>query len=86
GRGAVDDGWLGIMAVEVAPDYRRRGLAGVLMAGLWNWGATAHDASRSYLSVLADNVPAVALYEAVGYWVHHEYHYRGEPEPSAAAA
>ncbi len=27
GRGTVDDGWLGVTAVEVAPDYRRRGLA-----------------------------------------------------------
>lgn len=82
GRGAVDDGWLGIMAVEVAPDYRRHGLARALMAGLWDWGASAHGATRSYLSVLAENLPAVALYERVGYWVHHEYHYRVEPEPS----
>jgi N-acetylglutamate synthase len=81
-RGAVDDGWLGVMAVEVAPDHRRRGLARAVMAGLWDWAATEHGATRSYLSVLADNVPAVALYERLGYWVHHEYHYRVEPEPS----
>jgi ribosomal protein S18 acetylase RimI-like enzyme len=81
-RGAVDDGWLGVMAVEVAPDHRRRGLAQAVMAGLWEWAATAHEATRSYLSVLADNVPAVALYERLGYWVHHEYHYRVEPAPS----
>jgi N-acetylglutamate synthase len=82
-RGAVDDGWLGIMAVEVAPDYRRRGLARTVMAGLWDWAAATHGATRSYLSVLAENVPAVALYEGLGYWVHHEYHYRVEPERPA---
>lgn len=81
-RGAVDDGWLGVMAVEVAPDYRRQGLAHAVMAALWDWAATAHNATRSYLSVLADNIPAVALYEGLGYWVHHEYHYRVEPEAS----
>jgi ribosomal protein S18 acetylase RimI-like enzyme len=82
-RGAVDDGWLGVMAVEVLPDYRRRGLAQALMAALWQWAAATHGATRTYLSVLADNTAAVALYERLGYWVHHEYVYRVEPQPPA---
>jgi N-acetylglutamate synthase len=77
-RGTVDEGWLGIMALEVAPDYRRRGLGAALTAGLWDWGR-AHDANRSYLTVLEENVAAVALYEKLGYWVHHDYQYRSEP-------
>jgi N-acetylglutamate synthase len=78
GRGAVDDGWLGIMAVEVQPGSRRRGLARAVMAALEQWGQ-AHGASRAYLQVEVANQPAVALYEALGYWRHHEYHYRTEP-------
>lgn len=79
GRGAVDGEWLGVMAVEVEPSYRRQGLAGAVMSALWRWG-TAHGAVRSYLQVMADNAPAVALYEKLGYWVHHDYHYRTEPD------
>jgi N-acetylglutamate synthase len=80
GRGAVDDRWLGVTAVEVRPEYRRRGLASAVMAALWRWG-TARGAQRSYLQVSADNDPAVALYGTLGYWGHHEYHYRIEPGP-----
>jgi predicted GNAT family acetyltransferase len=70
------------MAVEVDPDQRRQGLAAAVMAALWQWGVNA-GAARSYLQVAADNSSALALYEKLGYWVHHEYHYRSEPETSA---
>jgi GNAT superfamily N-acetyltransferase len=85
GRAAVDDGWLGVMAVEVDPGHRRAGLASAVMAALWQWGAAA-GAVRGYLQVSADNAPAVALYSRLGYWLHHEYHYRTEPEGSAHSA
>src|SRR5215468_2040751 len=35
GRGAVDDNWLGITAVEVASDLRRQGLATAIIHALW---------------------------------------------------
>jgi GNAT superfamily N-acetyltransferase len=84
-RGAVDDGWLGVMAVEVDPAYRRQGLASAVMAQLWRWAAD-RGATRSYLQVLTDNAAATALYAKLGYWVHHDYHYRVEPSGPAAAA
>lgn len=79
GRGAVDDGWLGVMAVEVEPGYRRQGLAAAVVAALWRWGVQ-RDAQRGYLQVSGDNAPALALYEKLGYWVHHDYHCRREPD------
>ena len=79
-RGVVDEGWLGLSAVAVDPGYRRQGLAGSLLAGLRDW-ARALGASRSYLQVEADNAPAIALYEKLGYWAHHEYRYRRDPGP-----
>ena len=82
GRGAVDDGWLGVMAVEVEPAHRREGLAAAVMAALSRWG-TERGARRGYLQVSADNAPAIALYEKLGYWMHHEYHYRREPAEAA---
>jgi ribosomal protein S18 acetylase RimI-like enzyme len=78
GRGAVDDEWLGVSAVEVAPQLRRQGLAGAVMQALWRWGAAA-GARRSYVQVSSDNSAALALYERLGYWRHHDYRYRQEP-------
>ncbi len=78
GRGALDDEWLGVTAVEVAPERRRQGLASVVMQALWIWGAAA-GARRSYVQVSADNSAAVALYERLGYWPHHDYRYRQDP-------
>jgi ribosomal protein S18 acetylase RimI-like enzyme len=78
GRGAVDDGWLGITAVEVGAAMRRQGLARAIMNALWKWG-TANGATRSYLQVSSDNDAALALYRRLGYWLHHDYHYRHEP-------
>jgi GNAT superfamily N-acetyltransferase len=77
-RGAVDDGWLGVMAVEVDPGYRRQGLAATVMAALWGWGA-ARGAVRSYVQVEVANGAAVPLYTKLGYAIHHEYHYRCAP-------
>ena len=78
GRAVVDDGWLGVTAVEVAPAFRRRGLAGELMRQLTRWGL-AHGAGRCYLQVDAGNAPALALYAGLGFIEHHRYHYRLEP-------
>ena len=78
GRGVVDEGWLGIAAVEVDPAQRRSGLAVAVMAALWRWGAE-RGAVRSYLQVRPDNEAALALYTGLGYWHHHDYRYRREP-------
>lgn len=79
GRGAVDDGWLGITAVEVDPGARRQGHARAIMHALHAWGAQQHGATRAYVQVVADNAAALALYEQLGYWPHHTYRYRTEP-------
>jgi N-acetylglutamate synthase len=78
GRGTVDQGWLGVLAVEVDPAHRRRGLASATMAALREWGRS-RGARRTYLSVEAQNSSALALYAKLGYWAHHDYHYRRAP-------
>jgi ribosomal protein S18 acetylase RimI-like enzyme len=85
GRGVVDEGWLGVACVEVAPDARRRGLASAIMAALWSWGRE-QGATRSYLQVESDNAAALAMYAAQGYWPHHDYRYRVEPEDGSVAS
>jgi GNAT superfamily N-acetyltransferase len=77
GRGAVDEGWLGITAVEVAPDRRRRGLARRVLAGLLV-AAEKYAPDRVYLQVESTNQPAISLYLSAGFWHHHDYRYRTE--------
>ena len=79
GRGTVDDNWLGVTAVEVAPEQRRQGLATSIVHALWRWGADVHGAKYSYLEVETQNDTAIALYRGLGYWEHHVYRYRTEP-------
>lgn len=75
GRGVVTDGWLGIAAVEVLPDHRRRGLARKITSALRAWG-TLHGATRCYLQVMSSNAPALALYADLGFSHHHSYRQR----------
>ncbi len=77
-RGVLDDEWLGIVAVDVAADHRRRGLATALVTALARWAAE-RGARRAYLQVGVDNDPALALYERLGFTEHHSYHYVREP-------
>ncbi len=79
GRGAVTsapDGtrWLGISSVRVADDHRRQGHATTVCAALQSWGAQ-RGAQQVYVEVLADNTPAIALYEAMGFRLHHSHRY-----------
>jgi N-acetylglutamate synthase len=79
GRGAIDDDWLGITAVEVVPSHRRHGLATAVTLALRDWGR-AQSARRGYLQVSSDNPGAIALYERLGFWHHHDYRYRTDPQ------
>lgn len=66
--------WAGLSAVHVAQEARRHGHAKALCEGLLAWGHR-HGATRSYIQVLVDNAPAIALYETMGYQVHHRTRY-----------
>jgi GNAT superfamily N-acetyltransferase len=75
GRGVVTNGWLGIAAMEVRPEYRRRGLARRVLDGLLAWGA-AQGAARAYIQAEATNTAALALYKGHGFQAHHLYRMR----------
>jgi GNAT superfamily N-acetyltransferase len=79
GRAAVDDGWVGVTAVEVDPGHRRRGLAGHVLRELLRWAAE-RSATSAYLQVAEENEPALRLYERLGFAPHHRYHYRLAPD------
>ncbi|KQX13802.1 acetyltransferase [Streptomyces sp. Root431] len=74
GRCVVDGRWAGFMAVEVDPALRRRGLATTVMTALARQ-ALDEGASAAWLQVEADNDGARALYDGMGFAVHHHYHH-----------
>lgn len=77
GRATVvlQDGWSLILALEVDPAHRRRGIASALVRA---W-ARAAEGRGLYLQVRQDNAPGHALYEAAGFTRSHAYHYRLAP-------
>ncbi|MGI5480886.1 GNAT family N-acetyltransferase [Streptomyces lavendofoliae] len=79
GRCVVDGRWAGFMAVEVDPAYRRRGLGTAVMAALAR-RALEEGASAAWLQVETDNESARALYDGMGFAVHHVYHHFRSPE------
>jgi GNAT superfamily N-acetyltransferase len=78
GRAAYDRDWLGLRAVSVVPERRRQGLGLAVVAALLEWGAE-RGATTAYLQVIGDNIPALALYEGLGFSTHHAYRYLAEP-------
>ncbi|MFN8446183.1 MAG: GNAT family N-acetyltransferase [Caldilineaceae bacterium] len=73
--GVVEKEWLGIFNVETHHDFRRRGAATALARTLALWAQT-QNASHAYLQVVANNSPAIALYEKLGFTTLYHYHYR----------
>lgn len=74
GLASVAGDWVGLRALEVAPHRRRRGLALGIVGALLDWGAE-RGGTTAYLQVLADNLPALGLYDRLGFSTHHTYRY-----------
>ena len=60
----LDEGFIANLAVH--PAYRRQGIARSLLREAQEY-AEAHDLARLTLEVRASNVPAIALYEGIGF-------------------
>jgi N-acetylglutamate synthase len=80
-RGSVDEGWVGITAVEVAQTHRRQGLGTAVLRAILEW-ARDQGALSAYLQVADDNAPALTLYERYGFTRHHGYRYVLAPDPA----
>lgn len=75
GMAVLERGAFGLYDVVVAPRWRGRGLGRQLLQGLLQWAAS-QGASAVDLQVRGGNVPAQALYAALGFGVVYGYHYR----------
>ncbi|WKD58670.1 N-acetylglutamate synthase, CG3035 family [Corynebacterium caspium] len=69
--------WLGYSAVEVAPAFRRQGLASALGAQMLRWGAK-HGAKSAFLQVQESNTAGIQLYSTLGFIEHHRHRYAHE--------
>jgi GNAT superfamily N-acetyltransferase len=75
GMGVTEAGELGIFEMLTAVTARRKGHAARVIGALADWGRT-QGASHVYLQVVADNAPARALYDRLGFKPVYAYHYR----------
>ncbi len=75
-RLALAQGWAGVFALHVPPQYRRRGVALQLMGAMAD-ASQARGIRSMYLQVMSASAPAVALYQGLGFRTHHQYCYLG---------
>jgi ribosomal protein S18 acetylase RimI-like enzyme len=78
-RVTVDERWAGLSCVEVAPDRRGEGLGAQVSAAALRW-SVARGARHATLQVMVGNTAARALYDRLGFAVHHDYVYRSAPD------
>lgn len=71
--------WVGLAAVEVAPEHRRRGLGMLICAEMIRWGRD-RGATHTYVQVDVHNAAALALYRTLGLVDHHRYRYATAPD------
>lgn len=80
GLAVCEDGYLGLYGIATEPQARRRGYAGRLLGQLTAWGRR-QGAHTAYLQVVAANLPALRLYEKLGFAEKYRYWYRVKPRP-----
>ena len=72
---ATHENFAMLHALEIAPAYRRRGLARIMMRHAAQW-AQDEGATQLYLLVTRKNVPALELYASLNMHPVGHYHYR----------
>jgi ribosomal protein S18 acetylase RimI-like enzyme len=75
GLGVLHDGYFGIFDIVTNPQDRQRGYGTKLVKQMLSW-ARQNGGQHAYVQVLAQNAPAVRLYEKLGYRRLYHYWYR----------
>jgi N-acetylglutamate synthase len=78
-KGHRNEDWLGLAAIWIRPDHRRRGLARAMMTALGHWAAR-QGARYVYIQVATVNEPALAAHGRLGFVHHHGYVYLAPPQ------
>jgi ribosomal protein S18 acetylase RimI-like enzyme len=83
-RVAISETWAIVTRLIVADTFRKRGLARLLMLACMN-SAIENGATKMALQVDQSNQDAQALYEKLGFRVHHTYRFIQRAETSECA-
>lgn len=75
GLAVVDGPWVGLFDLATHPDHRRANVGYRLSSAMLRWAAE-QGAGGAYLQVLTTNIPAISLYEKLGFAPSHRYWYR----------
>ncbi len=75
GLGVIDGKYAGIFDIATDPLVRRQGHARALTIGILQ-AAKQGGADTAYLQVVASNMPAIRLYESLGFVAAYRYWYR----------
>lgn len=75
GLGVIHNGFFGIFDIVTHSDHRNRGYGARLVNGMLSW-AVNRGAHTAYLQVIAENLPAIRLYQKLGYLPAYGYHYK----------
>jgi GNAT superfamily N-acetyltransferase len=75
GLGVVSDGFFGIFDIVTHPQYRNKGYGYEFINGMLHWAIQNHTYT-AYVQVIAENTPAVKLYQKLGFELSYEYHYK----------
>lgn len=75
GLGILDRDYIGIYAINVHKDYRKKGYAREICTGLLKEGMK-HGAANAYLQVVEGNSGAEHLYESLGFQRFYTYWFR----------
>ena len=77
GLGVLSGDHLGLFDIFTKPDHRQRGLAGNVIASLIKWGLRL-GAHTTWLQVVDENLPALGLYQKLGFKPIYRYWYRSK--------
>jgi ribosomal protein S18 acetylase RimI-like enzyme len=75
GLGVLDRNYIGVYAIHVSEEYRRKGYARQICTALLKEGQKK-GAEYSYLQVVDGNTSARSLYESLGYEFMYQYWFR----------
>lgn len=75
GLGILDRNFVGVYAIHVHPDYRRRGIARRIVEIILEQAASK-NVTGAYLQVVRENNPARNLYRSLGFRDFYEYWFR----------
>lgn len=75
GMGVIEDGFVGIYEIVIDAKLRGKGYGRQLMMNMLKY-AYERGVRKAYLQVVAANIPAVRLYESLGFKEAYRYWYR----------